>query len=102
MITSNDNCTYNIEMNRIKPALLLRGYMAFKIWVNIFGGMGDPKQVCISEKLYEKIRFSPPGGAEHLISRLPGFRKIGSNSFISIDRVKWTPPSDSAGKNTQP
>ena len=60
--------------------------MASKIWVNIFGVMGDPKQVYISAKFCEKNRFSPPGGAEHLISRLPGFRKIGSNFLISGDR----------------
>ena len=60
--------------------------MAFKIWVNIFGVIGDPK---ISAKFCEKnFPFSPPGGAERLISRLPGIRKIGSNSCILIDRVK--------------
>ena len=77
--------------------------MASEIWVNIFGVIGDPKRVYISAKFCEKKnRFSPPGGAERLTLQLPGFQKIGSNSFISIDRVKWTPPLDSAWKNTQP
>ena len=50
--------------------------MASKIWVNIFGVMGDPKQVYISAKFCDFLfRFSPLGGAERLISRLPGFRK---------------------------
>ena len=62
--------------------------MASEIWVYIFGVIGDPKQVYISAKFREKIDF------HH--RRLPGFRKIGPNSFISMDRVKWTPPLDSA------
>ena len=64
--------------------------------------MGDPKQVYISAKFCEKNLFSPPGGAERLISRLSGFRKIGSTSFILLDSVKWMPPLDSSWKNTQP
>ena len=59
-----------------------------KLWIAIFGVMGDPKQVKNAAQFGEKNWFLPPGGAERAISWLPGLWKIGHNSFVLIDRAK--------------